>query len=164
MKCDFKSQGEGWWLNLLEDLKTILQKSMFAYELIQHEQPIRTAQEGADYFGIEIGQTAPTLIIKTDKGFFALIVSGKRGRMDFEEIAANLDFQQIKLAGGKEVKKITGFEVGSVPLIGLTLPCVVDKQLYDYPFIYGGTGKPTCTLKIDPNALKELNTVVAVLD
>lgn len=146
----------------MEQLKAILGKSKFSYELIQHEKPIISAQDGADYFGIEIGQTAPTLIIKTDKGFFSLIVSGNRGKVNFDEIAEILGCSQVKLASRKEVQKVTGFEVGSVPLIGLALPCVIDKYLYHYPFIYGGTGERTCTLKIEPQALEELNQVKAI--
>nr|WP_280922256.1 YbaK/EbsC family protein [Ammoniphilus resinae] len=57
------------------------------------------------------------------------------------------------------LSKVTGFEVGSVPLVGLNLPFVIDKNLYHYPFIYGGTGERTCTLKINPQALEELNSV-----
>lgn len=52
-----------------------------------HERPLLSTKDGADYFGIEINQTAPTLILKTNKGFYALIVSGSRGKVDFEEIS-----------------------------------------------------------------------------
>ncbi|HJV45860.1 MAG TPA: YbaK/EbsC family protein [Bacillota bacterium] len=143
----------------MEHLQAILEQCKYSYELINHEKEILSAQDGADYFSIEIGQTAPTLIIKTDKGFFALVVSGNRGKVNFDEIAEVLDCREVKLASGKEVKKVTGFEVGSVPLIGLNLPFVIDKNLYRYPFIYGGTGVRTCTLKIIPQALEELNSV-----
>jgi len=53
----------------MENLKAILKKNTYSYELIFHETSLRSAQEGADYFNIDIGQTAPTLIIKTDTGF-----------------------------------------------------------------------------------------------
>lgn len=68
------------------------------------------------------------------------------------------------MASPKEVRKVTGFEVGSVPMVGLDLPCVLDKRLFEYNFVYGGTGKSTYTLKIEPQALKELNQVVATFD
>ena len=71
----------------MENLKAILKKNTYSYELIFHETSLRSAQEGADYFNIDIGQTAPTLIIKTDIGFFALVVSGSRGRIDFKDVA-----------------------------------------------------------------------------
>ncbi len=59
---------------------------------------------------------------------------------------------------------MTGFEVGSVPMVGLDLPCVLDKSHFKYDFVYGGTGKAACTLKIEPQALQELNHVVAILE
>lgn len=148
----------------MEDLVTALENRDIHFEIIRHEKPIYSAQEGANYFDIEIGQTAPTLILKTDKGFFALIVSGSRGRVDLDEIGKILGCTKVKLAGGKEVLKVTGYSVGSVALVGHNLPCIIDKQLYRYPFIYGGTGEPTCTLKIGADALEKLNQVVAVLE
>ncbi|MED4884835.1 MULTISPECIES: aminoacyl-tRNA deacylase [Bacillus] len=129
-----------------------------------HENPIRTAQEGAAYFGIEIGQTAPTLILKYEKGYFAMIISGGRRRVNLEEVSEILGCNQLKLAKPKEIKQITGYTVGSVPLVGLSMPCILDRNIFRYPFIYGGTGEPTSTLKITPNALEKLNQVVALLD
>lgn len=133
------------------------------FEIIHHEKQIRTAQEGADYFGVEIGQTATTLVIKSEKDFLALIVSGGRGRVNLEEISKILGCNQLKMATPQEVKQITGYNVGSVSLI-LPLPCIIDRRLMCYPFVYGGTGEATSTLKIDPNALEKTNQVVAFLD
>ena len=75
-----------------------------------------------------------------------------------------LECRLLKLANPKEVQQITGCTVGSVPLVGLSLPCIVDKQLNPYPWIYGGTGAPTSTLKIIPAALERLNKVIAFLN
>ncbi|RAK19101.1 prolyl-tRNA editing enzyme YbaK/EbsC (Cys-tRNA(Pro) deacylase) [Anoxybacillus vitaminiphilus] len=147
----------------MDNLKTILQENEVPFEIIHHENPIRTAKEGADYFAIEIGQTAPTLVLKSEKGYFAMIVSGGRGRVNLEEVSELLGGNQLKMATPKEVQKITGYTVGSVPLVGFSLPCIVDKELFRYPFIYGGTGDPTSTLKMPPHALEKLNQVVALL-
>lgn len=148
----------------MNDLQEILERCKYNYEIIHHEKPMLTRQDGSEYFGIEIGQTAPSLILKTDKGFFALIASGNRDKLDFEKIADILDCKKTKLASPKEVQKVTGFEVGSVRMVGLDLPCVLDKRLFDYDFVYGGTGLPTFTLKIEPQALNQLNQVVATFD
>jgi prolyl-tRNA editing enzyme YbaK/EbsC (Cys-tRNA(Pro) deacylase) len=147
----------------MDVVKNILENNKYEYELIYHDKPILTAQQGADYFGIEIGQTAPTLIIKADNGFFVLIKSGSRDHIDFEQIAKKLDCKQVKMASRYEVKKATGFDVGSVPMIGITLPFIVDDQLLSYPFVYGGSGQPTRTLKIEPRTLQQLNKVVAII-
>ena len=148
----------------MKDLQEILREYNCKFEIIQHDQPIRSREDGAKYFGIEIGQTAPSLILNTDKGYFALIFSGKRNQIDFAQLANILGCSKVKLASPKEVQKVTGFEVGNVSMVGLDLPCVIDKKLFDYDFVYGGTGKSTCTLKIEPSALKQLNEVVAVFE
>lgn len=147
----------------MDNLTMILQEKEVQYEIIHHEKQIRTAQEGAEYFGIEIGQTAPTLVMKSEKGYIAMIVSGSRGRMNLEEAAGMIGCNQLKMATPKEVEQITGYTVGSVSLV-LSLPCIVDRGLFRYPFIYGGTGEPLSTLKLDPNAIEMLNRVVAFLD
>lgn len=142
----------------------ILERCEYKYEIIQHEKPILSREEGSNYFGIEVGQTAPSLILKTDKGYFVLIISGSRDKIDFEKIADILDCSKVKLASPKEVQKVTGFEVGSVRMVGLELPCVLDNRLFEYDFVYGGTGQSTSTLKIEPQALKELNQVIVTFD
>ncbi|MBO8172128.1 MAG: YbaK/EbsC family protein [Bacillaceae bacterium] len=144
-------------------IKSCLENTSFSYELINHDTPIRSAQEGADIFGIEIGQTAPALIVKKDTEFLGLIVSGGHPKTDFKQVAAQLGCSSLKLANPNEVKQVTGFEPGNVPLIGLTIPCAVDQRLLAYSFVYGGTGNPTCTLKIEPKALLELNQVITTL-
>jgi len=147
----------------MDNLRSLLEEKKIPFELIKHDTPILTAEEGARYFGINVGQTAPTLIIWTDKGFFALIISGDRGRVDFSDVAGVLGCKKVRLAGAKEVQKVTGYEVGSVSLVGHNLPCIFDTRLLRYPSVYGGTGKATCTLKIDPYDLEKINKVVATL-
>lgn len=145
-------------------LENILENSRFAFEIIHHERPLLSAKEGAEYFGIEVGQTAPTLIIKTDQGFFSLVISGGRGKVNFEKIAEILECSKVKLASPFEVPEVTGCEVGAVPMIGLALPYVIDTRLLNYDFIYGGTGEPSTTLKIEPKALIELNQITVTFD
>lgn len=150
-------------MNQLKPLEQVLQEKGIQYEIIKHEGPIKTAQEGAAYFGIEIGQTAPALVLRADDQFYALIVSGDRGRVNLDEPAALLGLGSLKMASPKQVLQLTGQEVGSVSL-KLPLPCIVDRRLFRYPFIYGGTGEPGSTLKIPPQALEQLNEVIAYLD
>ncbi|WP_240515009.1 aminoacyl-tRNA deacylase [Bacillus cereus] len=93
-------------------MQGILGESKYTYEIIQHEKPILSRQNGSEYFGIEVGQTAPTMILKTDKEFFVLIVSGSRNKVNFEKIADILGCSKVKLASPEEIQKVTGFQVG----------------------------------------------------
>ena len=148
----------------MDKVQSILGNSSYEYEFIFHEKQIYSAAEGADFFGIEPGQTAPTLIVKADTGCFSIIFSGSSAHLDFEHIAKLLNVSQVKLVNKDKVRKITGFNPGDTPMVGLALPTVFDKKLLQYPFVYGGSGLPNRTLKIAPVALTQLNQVVAFLD
>lgn len=144
----------------MDKLIANLVKHHVDYEIFEHSKQINTAQEGAEYFGIPIGQTAPTLILSTDKGYYSLIISGDYGRVDLESLKDMLEVQEIKLAKPKEVEQVTGSRIGSVSLINLGIPTIIDRELYRYSYVYGGTGVPHTTLKISPKDIESLNEVI----
>jgi len=147
----------------MEELISILEDNQIDYEIIKHTIQIKSAQEGAEYFGIHIGQTAPTLILKTDVGYYSLIISGELGRVDFEALKELLKVQEIRLAKPKEVEEVTGSHVGSVSLINLNLPTILDRELFRHSYVYGGTGKIESTLKISPKDIEKLNKVIGYI-
>lgn len=148
----------------MDTLKRILEQSSYFYEIISHPEPLLTSRAGAEYFGIDRGQTAPTLLVKTGRQYFRLIIAGDRGRVNMAELSLRLGCGRIKLAARDEVRSVTGFEPGWVPLVGIPLPVILDQRLLRYDCVYGGAGKPDCTLRIDPRALVELNQVVAAIE
>ncbi|MDF2681280.1 MAG: YbaK/prolyl-tRNA synthetase associated region [Brevibacillus sp.] len=148
----------------MTSLQSLLKSKNVPFEILEHQQNIRSAQDGADYFGIELGQTAPTLVLETENGYVAAILTGDRGRLDFQSVAAILSCQEVKLASPKKVEVITGFQIGTVPLVGHSLPCLFDRRLFRYSAIYGGTGEAGSTLKISPGVVEDLNQVMAYLD
>jgi len=148
----------------MDIVTTILEKSNHKYEFLFHEKQLYSAAEGADYFGIEAGQTAPTLIIKTESSYYALTFSGSRKSIDLERLAVILGTSQVKLANKNKVREITGFSPGDTPLVGLNLPSIFDKRLLQYPVIYGGSGQPNRTLKICPATLLQLIQPLAFLE
>ncbi|WP_223068342.1 aminoacyl-tRNA deacylase [Paenibacillus caui] len=147
----------------MDTLVAILEKLHIEYEIIKHARQLHTAQEGADYFGIEIGQTAKTLILKTEQGFYVLIVSGDYARVDFDTIKSILSVEQVKLASPKEVEQVTSSKIGSVSLIQTELPTIFDRQLHRFTYVYGGTGVPETTLKIRPSDIEKINEIAAFI-
>ncbi|MDQ0269802.1 prolyl-tRNA editing enzyme YbaK/EbsC (Cys-tRNA(Pro) deacylase) [Cytobacillus purgationiresistens] len=61
------------------------------------------------------------------------------------------------MATHQVVEEKTGYEVGSV----LPFPYIIDQQLVEYDFIYGGIGEKYAALKIEAKAILELTNVVA---
>lgn len=148
----------------MNSIKEVLENNGIKYELIYHEKNIYSSKEGADYFNIEVGQTAPTLILYTDKGFYAVIISGNRKNLDFMIVEKLLACSDVRLATKKEVHEVTGCSVGNIPMINLQIPSLIDQQLFQYSVIYGGTGDANTTLKVSPNALIILNRVVGMIE
>ena len=57
-----------------------------------------------------------------------------------------------------------GYIIGNIPLVGIPLPYILDRNLFEYSFVYGGTGVKGYTLKMNPYALEELNQIIAKLN
>ncbi|MEK5059355.1 aminoacyl-tRNA deacylase [Paenibacillus shunpengii] len=147
----------------MDKLISLLKNQHVDYEVVEHNIPINTAQQGANYFGIDIGQTAPTLIFKTDKGYYALIISGDYGRIDLIALQEKFQLQEIKFAKPNEVEQVTGSKIGSVSLINPDIPTFMDRELFRFNYVYGGTGVPQTTLKINPKDIEKLNHIAGYI-
>jgi Cys-tRNA(Pro)/Cys-tRNA(Cys) deacylase len=146
----------------IANLKELLSGQNADFEIIRHPIPIKSKMDALGYFKIE--ETAPTLIIQTESGFYALIISGERDKVDFELIRNLLGCKKIRMADKEEIVTRFKVEPGQVPLIGHNLPCIVDNRIFKYSFVYGGTGDWYHTLKIAPDDLVKANRVVLRFD
>lgn len=132
------------------------------FEIIHHEKPIHTLADAKVYFDTSLA--VPNLILRTERGYYALLVSGSRGKVDLEELKAVLDCEVVKLAGRKEVIEQIDAEPGMVPLIGLSLPYIFDNRILEHGDAYGGIGDPYSTLRINSHDLKTIVSPVAEID
>lgn len=142
----------------IPELKDYLEKEGADFEIIEQESPILSMQDAEKYFDMNLA--APSLIVQTENGLMLLIVSGKRGRLDFKRLSEKLGLSKMKLADRKKIEKSTGYKAGAIPLIGVELPCIFDEHLLEEDCIYGGSGDELFTLKISPKDVKRLNNVV----
>ncbi|MWC29807.1 aminoacyl-tRNA deacylase [Paenibacillus sp. MMS18-CY102] len=146
----------------LIQLQAYLKDNESDFELIAHETPIQSTQDAAKYFDIE--KAAPTLVLQTEQGLAALIASSGRGRIDLKDLAQQLGYSKLKMADRTKVQEMTGYQTGAIPFIGHQLPCIVDKRLLDFDYIYGGSGDELTTLKIAPSDVVRLNNVITFID
>ena len=146
----------------ISELEVFLSDKEIDFEILFHEKPIKSRYDALKYFRLE--DTAPTLIVKTESGLFALIVSGSRGKIDLEIIRKKLDCTEIGMADKNEVFQSLGMKTGEVALVGHGLPCILDKQLFNSEFIFGGAGNANYTLKIKPQDLEKVNKVISRFD
>jgi Cys-tRNA(Pro)/Cys-tRNA(Cys) deacylase len=146
----------------ITELKQLLTDQNADFEILTHDKPIHSKQDALGYFRLE--ETAPTLILETENGFIALIISGEREKIDFSQLKKLTNCRKLQLANSDVIQKIMNLKAGQVPLIGHRLPCIIDKKLFNYPFVYGGTGDLFHTLKIKPADLVRANQVILKFD
>ncbi|WP_414150071.1 aminoacyl-tRNA deacylase [Acetobacterium carbinolicum] len=147
---------------MIEELKLLLSKNDVDFEILANKKPILTVADAKGVYRIE--ETAPTIIIKSEKGYFALLLSGDRGRIDFKQIKKMLGCKNVRMANLEEVRETTGFDAGNVPMVGHHLPCLLDRHLLCYSYVYGGCGDADYTLKMNPNDLFKIIDIVVEID
>jgi prolyl-tRNA editing enzyme YbaK/EbsC (Cys-tRNA(Pro) deacylase) len=137
-------------------LREILEREKAEYELLRNEKFLRSAEEGARAWGIEIGRTAPALILSDGRDPCVLVACGAGGRVDLFRLAELWDRPGLRMARGSELRRL-GLIPGVIPLVGLPLPHGIDEGLFRHESVYGGTGHPEWTLRIPPRELLRLN-------
>jgi len=91
----------------------------FAFELLKNERRIRSSEEGAAYWKIHIGQTAPAQILRAGSRFLLLVISGIIAKVDLETLAGCIEVAALRMATSQEIEARFGLRPGDVPLVGL---------------------------------------------
>jgi len=123
-------------------------------EILELNSPVRTVEQACKATGV-----SPSLIIKSmlliseKEGAILVIVDGE-SRVDLEKLGKR--FGKSRLATPREVKEITGYEVGEVPPIGLPIKTIVDRKVVEKSYIIGGGGAINRLIKIDPRKILEV--------
>lgn len=121
------------------------------YEFVQHEA-IVDVEEGLKFLGIGPKQGVSTLLMKSKKGYFTVIRRDDH-KMDNKKIKKLLGVDDIKMASLEEIKEQLGCEISYVSLFNPNFHPLIDQDMFEIDFVYGGTGSPFFDLKIRPEDL-----------
>lgn len=146
----------------LDNLHDLLKKNNVDYFIFLDEKSIKSAGEGASHYGITLKETTPTLILKTKDQYFAAIICGN-SRISFKKLKQTLAVKEISLASPETVLTLTGANVGEISLINPNLTTLIDSQVLQNEYCYGGCGTPQSTLKIKTSDLIRI-TQAKVID
>lgn len=144
------------------DLEKTLDAVHARYRILEHDRPILSAADAAGYYPLE--KAAPVFVLQTEDGLIGCIASAQNGRLNLELLKERFGFGKLKLADRKKVARQTGFEPGSIPLVGLGLPCIFDGKLLRHDLVYGRTGDARRTLEIDPRDLLKVNEIIGTFE
>ena len=134
----------------VKKVKEFLDNNLPDVELIELENTARSAKDAAKSLNKEVGAIVKSLIFKTnDYIYYLCLVSGDK--YISEEKLSNITQKIIIKASADEVKKQTGFSIGSVsPVAHLSPPSSVfiDENLKRFDKIYAAAGHPHCVFEI----------------
>lgn len=134
-------------MNLFEEY---ILKNNLDIQLIETEEPTRTALEAATTHKVPISNIVKSLLVKKDNTFELYLVPGDM-RLDLEEIGG-------VMANAEEVKEIAEYTIGGVPPFGhkqKLVTHIVEGFNINEVLVAAG-GKPNIVFRISLEKLKQL--------
>ena len=134
--------------DVFTELKELLDKGGIKYTLLEHKA-VKTSEEAAKVRGTDLKQGARALIFSTDKGYVQSVCSAAK-EVDEKKVAALIGARNIQLASPKQVKAVTGCEIGCVPPFGnlFGLQVIIDQSLAENDEIAFNAGRHDRSIKM----------------
>lgn len=134
-------------------------------EIVEFEQPTRTAGEAAAAIGCQVAQIVKSLCFVIDGQPIMALVSGVN-QLDERKVARlrSVGRKKVKRAGADTVKVATGFSIGGVPPFGHTtpLPVYIDEDLTQFDMVWAAAGTPFAVFAIAPDELVRASNGIVV--
>ena len=143
-------------------LRTTLDAAGVHYRILHHPEAVSSALDGACHGFGTLEQMAPTLILRTEQGYLAAIISGAT-RLSYKKIKKHLGLKNVSMAAPAEVLEVTGAEVGAVAMVNPGLRTLIDSQLAPIGEVFGGCGILRYSLAIHASHLISI-TAAEVFD
>ena len=142
-------------------IQDVLNKEKIEYSVLEHKA-VFTSKEAADVRSTNLKQGTKALICKTEEGFIQAVVTGQ-DELDIKKLQKLTLFKQIELASAKDVKNVTGCNIGSVPPFGnlFGLKVYFDKAVLDNDIVAFNAGTHTKSIKMmAKDLMRVVNPVV----
>ncbi len=121
-------------------------------EIIEVGKEVRSVKQVTRLLGVKPEQVVKSLIFITEKEPILVIVDGN-SKASLEKLAKY--FGKVRMANKEEVKKITGYKVGEVPPVGISIKTVIDKKVLEKEIVIAGGGRIDRLIKIKPEKILE---------
>ncbi|WP_456321123.1 aminoacyl-tRNA deacylase [Palaeococcus sp. (in: euryarchaeotes)] len=121
-------------------------------EILNIGKPVKTVKQAVRETKSAPKQIIKSLIFISEKEPLLVIVDGD-SKVSLEKLK-NI-FGDVRLAKPKEVKELTGYEVGGIPPVGIALRTIVDPKVLENDYVIGGGGSIDKLMKISPKKIVE---------
>ena len=136
----------------------------YSFNIIEHAESTRTAQEAAERAGCELGQIVKSMIFKGKvSGKPVLVLTSGANRVDEKRISEYAG-EPIGRADVDFVRSVTGFAIGGVPPVGhpQKMETYLDEDFLQYETIWAAAGNPNAIFELSTEALQKITTAKVV--
>ncbi len=141
-----------------QKIQNALRELGYDYNVIEHAESTRTAQEAADRAGCQLGQIIKSLIFKgKTTGKPILVLTSGANRVDEKRISEYAG-EPIGRADADFVRSVTGYAIGGVPPLAHVqkMETYIDEDLLQYDTVWGAAGTPNAIFELTPDALQKM--------
>ena len=121
-------------------------------EILDIGRPVKTVEQATREAGVARKQVIKSLVIISESGPLLAIVDGE-SRVSLPKLEKK--FGKCRFAKPKEVKELTGYEVGGVPPVGVPLRTIIDPRVLENEYVIGGGGAIDRLIRIRPEKIIE---------
>lgn len=140
----------------VETVRAFFKEKAPDIEVTEHSYSTASVAEAAATIGVEPGQIAKTLAIKTGEKIMLVVTRGD-ARLDNKKLKAAFGGRPTML-GIDVVAELTGHPVGGVCPFGLIqpLPIYCDISLKDFDIVHPAAGSKNSSVCVTPERIVEL--------
>lgn len=120
-----------------------LEKENIPHRVFHHESPIRSMQEAAEAREQDIAQLIRSIVFRTGKDEFMLVMAAGPSQLSWAALRAHLGQSRMTMASKDEVLHVTGYPIGTVAPFGLARPLrlLADENVFDHDEVSFGSGQ-----------------------
>ena len=136
----------------------------YHFNIIEHTESTRTAQEAAERAGCELGQIVKSMIFKgKDSGKPILVLTSGANRVDEKRISQYAG-EAIGRADPDFVRAVTGFAIGGVPPVGHSqkVETYLDEDFLQYETVWAAAGNPNAIFELPTETLHKITDAQVV--
>ncbi len=130
-----------------------LEQKGIPYQVHEHAHKQYTAEGVAEDIGVPVAQVVKAMVVRSSDRRFALVVVPGDRRLSLKKVGEALNDKNVELAAEREVQRVTGFQVGSVSVLGFRrddLPTYVDENVLQLEQVIISSGRPDAGLALSP--------------
>ncbi len=137
----------------------ILEEKGISYLPRQQARKQLTAEGVAGDLDVPVSWVVKAMIVQYSGSSFALVVVPGDRQLSLKKIGAVLGNKNVAMAQGRDVQRVTGYQVGAVSVLGFrrdNVPSYLDQQVLELERAIISSGRPDMGLELDPQGLQKV--------